>query len=124
MIDSFGPLLRSARRAKEMKLQDVANSAHIDLSYLSRIERGTRLAPSRNVRTAIYGALNLSADEICEAEAAVGKKAANTIFSAPLGPGKMIVIVLNSKDLGRLLSDADTGLEKAISHLNLKELEM
>lgn len=121
---SYGVRLRSFRRERGMRLKDVAVSVQIDLSYLSRIERGTRLIPSHKVRTAIYDVLKLNAAQICELEATVGKKATNTIFSAPLGAGKMILMVLNVKDAEQLLSEADTGIETFISRLQLKEYEM
>ena len=116
--------MRSLRREKGLRLRDVAAAADIDLSYLSRIERGTRLIPSKKIRTGIYTALNLSAGEMLKAEECVGKKEANTIFSAPLGAGKMILMVLNVKDAEKLLADADIGVEKLISRLKIKEAEM
>lgn len=118
----YGPLLRSFRRAKELRLLDVAATAGIDLSYLSRIERGTRLIPSKKVRTRIYDALRLNADEMLEAENMVGTKAANTIFNAPLGAGKMILMVLNVKDAEQLLAEADVDIETFVSHLKIKEM--
>ncbi|MBC3932613.1 helix-turn-helix domain-containing protein [Undibacterium curvum] len=124
MQNSFGELLRSLRKKKKMRLQDVASRADIDLSYLSRIELGARPAPKKSIRHAIYEVLVLEKAEIDQAEASVSYKPTNSIFRAPLSGGKMLLMVVNIKDIGKLLSTTDMGLEKFVSGLEIAEADM
>lgn len=124
MQNSFGTLLRSFRQRKQMRLQDVAIQAEIDLNYLSRIEVGTRPAPKKVLRDTMYKVLDLSEVEIGATEASINYKPTNSIFRAPLGAGKIILMVLNAKDVGKLLAGSDLGLEKFVSQLEISEVDM
>lgn len=59
-------LLRAARRAQNLRQEDVATAAKIDRGYLSALERGLR-KPGPRTRVKLAAVLGLEPDEITEA---------------------------------------------------------
>lgn len=59
MEETFGELLKRLRVARGLSLRDLARLAGCSASYVSRIEHGDRLPPSREMTAAFAEALRL-----------------------------------------------------------------
>lgn len=98
---SYGELLRNFRATRKKSLEAVAQTAGINLSYLSRIERGMRAVPSLAVRNSIAAALNLTEEEnrlldISNQQIKIERGTAQR-------QGEVMVLIMNIKDAKRLI---------------------
>ncbi len=101
----YGALIRSFRKNRHKRLSDVAIAAGVDISYLSRIERGDRHVPSIQLQIAIANALMLTQDEKEQLNQANQSDDLNcgSIFPNNLARGQVVVMLMNVKDAMRFL---------------------
>lgn len=121
---SYGMLLRSFRKNRRQRLSDVANLANIDVSYLSRIERGGRAIPSAQVQDAIASALVLTPDERRQLDQADQVLDLRSILSIGPNRGQVIIMVVNAKDATRLLGADIFNLASPLTTIYKKENAM
>ncbi|HZP88321.1 MAG TPA: cupin domain-containing protein [Burkholderiales bacterium] len=69
---AFGPLMREARKKKQLTLQQVADRAELSVSYLSQIERNL-LTPSVGTLKRIAGALGIPTGQLIAPDAGAPK---------------------------------------------------
>ncbi|MCA1852343.1 MAG: helix-turn-helix domain-containing protein [Beggiatoa sp.] len=62
--ESFGPLVRREREAREIALRQMAKTIGVSPTYLSKIERGTFPPPSEDKVKAIAKIIGHDADEL------------------------------------------------------------
>jgi transcriptional regulator with XRE-family HTH domain len=98
---SYGELLRSFRATRKKSLEAVAKIAGINLSYLSRIERGMRALPSLAVRNSIAAALNLTEEENRLLE--ISNQQIKMERGTAQRQGEVMVLIMNIKDAKKLI---------------------
>ena len=66
MLKDLGHELRTARKQKDLTLQEVAEPANISLTYLQKLERGTVNSPSPRVLKRLADVLGVSYGRLME----------------------------------------------------------
>lgn len=63
LLPAIGETLREARKERELTLREVAEGAHVSVSYLAEIERGEK-DPSSKVLESIAGGLDMEISDL------------------------------------------------------------
>ncbi|MGV8983833.1 helix-turn-helix domain-containing protein [Clostridium sp.] len=66
MINTFGDLVSSKRKQKEMSLNSVAKEAELDVAYISKIEKNVTKQPSYLSVSKISSVLNITTEELSQ----------------------------------------------------------
>lgn len=78
LLAAIGETLRTERRSRGLTLREVAEGAHVSVSYLAEIERGEK-DPSSRVLESIAGGLDVETGELL-------RKIATALEPAPVVP--------------------------------------
>lgn len=62
----FGPYIKHLRHSKGLTLKEVAQVANVSASYISRLEKGERLAPSFPMLEALAKCYSIAVTELCK----------------------------------------------------------
>lgn len=62
----FGPYIKHLRHSKGLTLREVAQVANISTSYISRLEKGERLAPSFPMLESLAKCYGIAVTELCK----------------------------------------------------------
>ena len=62
----FGPYIKHLRHSKGLTLREIAQEANVSASYISRLEKGERLAPSFPMLEALSKCYGVPVTELCK----------------------------------------------------------
>lgn len=96
MIRTYGSVLRSLRKKRELRISDVAKLVGLHTSYISRIELGEKRVPSERIRQALYDALKLTKKEIDDLQSMIDNM--STAYECWEDDDRLAVVVMPRKD--------------------------
>ncbi len=67
MVITFGPMLRALRRQAGLSQRELAQRAHLDFSYISKVENGRLPPPAADTIVLLCAILGVPADDLLAA---------------------------------------------------------
>ena len=112
--ESFGPLVRRERKAREMGLREMANMIGVSPTYLSKIERSEFPPPTEDKVKAIAKIIGRDADELLALAGRVASDLTEIIRRRPREIATLLRTVkgLNAEDMTRLAREAQKARDK------------
>jgi transcriptional regulator with XRE-family HTH domain len=112
--ESFGPLVRREREAREIGLREMAKMIGVSSTYLSKIERGEFPPPIENKVKAIAKIIGRDADELLALAGRVASDLTEIIRRRPREIATLLRTVkgLTAQDMTRLAREAQKARDK------------
>jgi transcriptional regulator with XRE-family HTH domain len=112
LIKTYGSVLRSLRKKRQLRISDVADLVGLHTSYLSRIETGEKRVPPERVKRALCDALKLTKAEINDLQSAIDNM--STAYESWEDDDRLAVVVMPRKDFIEMVRSTNLPIFKRI----------
>ena len=124
-MNEFGPLLKQLRLSHRVTLRGIASKAGVSSTYISELERGVKVAPSKEVLDKIVKAMNLDRDEASQLYQMAGKTQNTIAYDFPeyiMNRDYVAAALRVARDVGAGKEIWDKFVEELYANENSKEV--
>ncbi len=124
-MNEFGPLLKQLRLSHRVTLRGIASKAGVSSTYISELERGVKVAPSKEVLDKIVKAMNLDRDEASQLYQMAGKTQNTIAYDLPeyiMNRDYVAAALRVARDVGAGKEIWDKFVEELYANENSKEV--